>query len=163
MGRIQLEDGIRAYRILKLQQNHYNSVLSKAFTQAYVMLLTLCIALYTYATLRLYASLPFSIYILFPFCCISVMPLQIFFITTFYPYPYDKSSKLINETMPSVLHNEIMDGGKNESHAKYVEQEIASCAPVKCYIGKTYFMKASTKLVFINFFSNLTIYLLLTF
>jgi len=128
------------------------------------MLLTFCFALFTYASIRLYSTLPFAIYAFFPFCCFGLLPVQIFFIIAFYPFAYEISSTLIKETMPSVLNAEInLEDGRNGFEKKYLERLIASCAPVKCYIGNTYYMKASTKLIFINFFSNLTMYLLLTF
>lgn len=160
---LQLLQGVRAYRLIQLQQNCHNFIMGKAFNSAYIFVVTPSISLCAYGCVKLYGRVSLFTSMFFPLC-LSMMPVYMLFITEFFAYSNEESLRIIKEVMPGILIEANADEtGRSDSHTEYLKRMVRACPPLKCWIGDTYFMERSLKLVWLSFCSDLTIYFLLTF
>ena len=151
-----LEQSLKLYQCLSLQNLLHNSVFANVFNLGYIMVLSLSFMILAVCAVRLSSLLDPSIYITFPlsfFMCFS----QVNDISTLLSQIYEKSVQLLSVTFLKSVNMEQV----GLRPGKIVLMRIKSSIPLKFWIGKLYFIKQSTKLTLLAFLINSTVYLLL--
>ena len=161
-GKMRLESVIRLYRYLVLQRNLHNSVYSKLYLPGYLVVEITCIAITAYCSIRLYHTIELSYFVMFPMVTV-IITIEVLVVTTVLAQQYETSANLVKQTMFQMLLTESTSGKSTFNMTKIREKEIAACYPLRSWIGDMYFMKKSTKLVFLGFMLNFIIFMLLTF
>ena len=161
-GKMGLEFTIRLYKSLMLQNNLHNIVYAELYVRGYFVVETSFIAVCAYCSIRLYHAIELSYFLIFPMCTVLII-VQVIVVTTVLAQIYETSTKIVSKTMLQMLLIESGSGKSTSFMKKIYEKEIAACYPLRSWIGSMYFMKKSTKLVFLGFILNFIIFMLLTF
>ena len=160
--KMKLESAIRLYKYLMLQKNLHNIVYSGFYLQGFLIIETAIIAVAAFCSIRLYHSIELSYFIMFPMLTVIVI-IEVLVFTTVLAQLYETSAELVKKTMFQMLLTETSVWESTSTVKQLREKEIAACYPLRSWIGDMYFMKRSTKLVFLGFLLDFIIYMLLTF
>ncbi len=150
-------EGLRLYRSLHVLSNLHNEVMAGVYMQGYQITVTAFLAFPAFISIRCSHSLPLSTFFLFPLL-VTMTTFMIGTLTTILIQKYEKSVSVIN-----VLSKRDKNSPGTGNKGNCLERELASLAPLKCWIGSVYFMSRSTTLVYLGFILNLVSSLLLTF
>ena len=145
-----------------LQNNLYNSLYSRLYLTGYFVVEITFIGVAAYCSIRLYHAIEWSSFFMFPMVTVIIIS-QVLVVTTVLAQLYDTSAKLVKQTMFQMLVTDKNSGKSVSFMTQKYEKEIAACHPLRSWIGDMYFMKRSTKLVFLRFMLDFIIFMLISF
>ena len=160
--RIRLEELLNLYRSLTIQSSFYNNVFAECFLSVYLFLAICFFAFSAFCSIRLYHVLEPSIYILFPLATLLTV-FQMVLIISIISKKFEKSVNILTVAFSKVVAFEFNSSpSQTRGMKKNVNAQIASLTVLKTWIGDLYYMKRSTKLIYVGFSINVVLSMLVT-
>lgn len=148
------------YKSLQILVNFYNQLFSKTFVSIQVGILSICSVTTSFEAIKWFNKLPIIAYGVFPnsaICCITCLLLAMNFMSKMYEYSKDFKVRLI-----WFLSDQQFKGSQLEIPKCQLKQ-LRGIYYLRCYVNNFYFVKKTTKRVFLSFLIGTIINWIITF